>query len=51
MRVLFRIALTLLIALPILLALPVLWALQGGRAAAPNLERAESISAGGDLFA
>lgn len=50
MRVLFRIALTLLIALPILLALPVLWALQGGRAAAP-LERAESISDGRDLFA
>lgn len=51
MRVLFRIALTLLIALPILLALPVLWALQGGRAAPHNLERAESISDGGDLFA
>ena len=42
MRVLFRVAVTLLIALPALLVLAIFWAVAGGRSAGP--QRTESAS-------
>jgi hypothetical protein len=51
MRVLLRVAATLLIAIPLLLAFVLLFTLAGRRRASPRLEREESSSFGRGAFA